>query len=388
MKYMKRLTLFFMLLTTTLTEIEAEERVKVRIFSDHFSQSVIFSVISGEYEIIGINGEPVGLTEGEPLYISKYREKLVVKSIKSKGFVCDSVVCRGLTGNDSFSLMINAGTGSRRYYSDDLHCHPDMGTLLLINSCDADNYLAGVVEAEGGSGKEREYYKTQAVIARTYLYKYFDKHIADGYNVCDNTHCQVFKGLSPDSLINRAVLETKDTVILDRDSTLIISAFHSNCGGETASSGDVWLTNEPYLRRVNDPYCVSGKNAKWELHLTLGDWIALITKSGYSDDSREPGDLDFIQSSRLIHYITGSTMISLRTIRTELNLRSTFFSVYSEGDSIILKGRGYGHGVGLCQEGAMQMAKEGFDYKEIINFYYYDVLVTGLKNAVFLSAGS
>ena len=135
-----------------------------------------------------------------------------------------------------------------QYYSGDLQCFPDLGTLVLINISDIEKYISGVVRAEGGTGKNLEYFKTQAIIARTYMYKYFDKHTADRYNVCDNTHCQAFNGLSSDSLLNEAALETKGLVILDKDSTLIISAFHSNCGGETSSSEDVWLSGQPYLK--------------------------------------------------------------------------------------------------------------------------------------------
>jgi stage II sporulation protein D len=72
----------------------------------------------------------------------------------------------------------------------------------------------------------------------------------------------------------------------------------------------------------------------------------------------------------------------LSTIRSDLNLRSTFFTVIAVGDSIILKGKGYGHGVGLCQEGAMEMAAKGFNYKQIIDFYYFGVLISDISNAV------
>jgi stage II sporulation protein D len=73
-----------------------------------------------------------------------------------------------------------------------------------------------------------------------------------------------------------------------------------------------------------------------------------------------------------------------RTIRSALSLRSSFFSVSVDGDSLLLKGRGYGHGVGLCQVGAMIMAVKGYTYKQIIDFYYFGVLILDIKNAVFL----
>ena len=68
----------------------------------------------------------------------------------------------------------------------------------------------------------------------------------------------------------------------------------------------------------------------------------------------------------------------------DLNLRSTFFSVSVNGDSVTLNGKGYGHGVGFCQEGAMAMASKGYRYKDIINFYYNKVTISDIKNAVAL----
>ena len=157
--------------------------------------------------------------------ITRYNGQLAVKAGYAKGFICDSIVLYGTTGDDFFSLRINDGIPVRQFYSGDLKCFPDLGTLVMINNCDVERYIAGVVKAEGGSGKYKEYLKTQAIIARTYMYKYFDKHLSDRYNVCDNTHCQAFNGLSGDSLINMAAFETKGLVILDHDSILIISPF-------------------------------------------------------------------------------------------------------------------------------------------------------------------
>jgi stage II sporulation protein D len=132
---------------------------------------------------------------------------------------------------------------------------------------------------------------------------------------------------------------------------------------------------------VVDPYCLSSKNAVWGKSFSLKDWFEFIKKSGYNGSTDDPAALSFIQKSRSIDYKTGSFAMPLRTIRTDMNLRSTFFSVVYEGDSVILKGKGYGHGVGLCQEGAMVMAANGFNYRQIIDFYYFGVLITDIKNA-------
>jgi stage II sporulation protein D len=374
--------LFILFLTAAFTVSSAQ--VKIRIFSNQSPGSAVFSVTEGKYEINTFNGENIIVTKGEPVVISRFNGKLAVKSRNISGFICDSAIFAGKTGNDSFSLRVNMSVPVRQTYSGDLQCFPDLGTLVFINICDIEKYISGVVKAEGGSGKNEEYFKSQAVIARTYMYKYFDKHLADRYNVCDNTHCQAFNGVSSDSLINRAAYDTKGLVILDKDSTLIISAFHSNCGGETASSEDVWLTSQPYLKSVVDTFCLSSRNARWEKSMRLIDWLEYLKKSGYNGSTADISTLNFDQKSRSSYYRAGTFKMPLTTIRTDLDLRSAFFSVVAKDSSVILKGRGYGHGVGLCQEGAMEMASRGFNYQQIIDFYYSGVLISDIKNAVVL----
>jgi stage II sporulation protein D len=309
---------------------------------------------------------------------------VAVKKRNTRGYVCDSLIFSGKTGHDSFSLRTYGESNTKQCYSGDLQCFPDLGTLLFIDNSDVEKYISGVVMAEGGTGKSLEYFKTQAIIARTYMYKYFNKHIADKYNVCDNTDCQAFNGLSTDSLLNKAAMETRGLVILNKDSTLIVCTFHSNCGVETSSSDDVWLAGQSYLKSVVDPYCLFSKNATWQKSFGVNEWTNYFRKLGYKEKVEDPSVFNFVQESRLVDYKTGSFKIPLRTIRSDLNLRSTFFSVRAIGDSIVLKGRGYGHGVGLCQEGAMMMAYKGHSYREIINFYYTGVIISDVKNAVAL----
>jgi stage II sporulation protein D len=376
--------LFFFSVVSTLVSAQ----VKIRLFSNQFPESALFTVTNGRYIINKFNGGNLTISKGEAVIISRYDGKLAVKSRNSEGFISDSVVFTGVTGDDYFSLRISSQMPVRQYYSGDLKCFPDLATLVMINICDVEKYIAGVVKAEGGNGKNIEYYKSQAVIARTYMYRYIDKHLSDGYNVCDNTHCQAYNGTSSDSILNTAAMDTKGLVILDQDSVLIVSAFHSNCGGETASSQDVWLSNQPYLKKVIDPYCLASKNAKWEKGISLNDWLEFIKESGYMGKTDDPSVFSFSQKTRLSDYKTGSFTMPLKDIRADLNLRSTFFSVVPEGDSIILTGRGYGHGVGLCQEGAMVMAAKGFNFIKIIDFYYSGVMISDIKNAVILPVNS
>ncbi|HOS72017.1 MAG TPA: SpoIID/LytB domain-containing protein [Bacteroidales bacterium] len=363
-----------------------EARLKVRLLSGFNTDSVSFSVVKGAY---GMNCFPSGsalLEKGQSAVLFRSGEKLVIKTGNNPFWiVSDSVMLEGRDGNDSFTLSPGEQGQLTRQYSGELLCKADLGTLLLIGSCDEDTYIAGVVKAEGGSGRHREYFKVQAVIARTYMYRHLYRHAPDGFSLCDDVHCQAFNGITDDSLIIRAVDETRNLVITGPDSQPIISAFHSNCGGETLPSEHLWLTAQPYLKKVRDPYCAASPNSEWRKSIPAKEWIEYLGRSGMPARPADPAVLNFNQPVRMISYRAGNFSLPFVQIRSDLGLRSSFFSVRLEGDTVILSGRGYGHGAGLCQEGAMVMASRGFDFRKIIAFYYSGVSVTEIRT---VSAGT
>lgn len=375
---MKYFTLIILLLTGS---VILEGQVRVRLFTGVGTEAALFTVNEGSYSISGDGKITATIHQGANLLITGYGEKVYVSLRTSRGFICDTLKIAGLTGEDNFSLRPTTPSASARTYSGDLHCFYDLEKVLFINVCDMEEYLAGVVRTEGGEGRHIEYCKTQALLARTFLYRNMDRHVADNFNLCDDVHCQAYNGINRDSVIARAVHETGGLVITDKDSILIMPAFHSNCGGETARPEDVWLSGQPYLKKVVDPYCTSSRNATWRTSIHLQEWISYLGQSGYTGSVNQPGIFAFSQTTRLTDYRAGEFRLPLRQIRSDHNLRSAFFSVTIEGDSVILKGRGYGHGVGLCQEGAMAMAVKGSFYRQIIDFYFSDVLIFDVKIA-------
>jgi stage II sporulation protein D len=170
-------------------------------------------------------------------------------------------------------------------------------------------------------------------------------------------------------------------VIVTPDSNIIISAFHSNCGGETSPSEYVWPSKQSYLVKVTDPWCLKSRNASWGKVIPAKSWIDMLTRNGYTGPSDSTAKFDFNQTSRAQDYETGSFRLPFSRIRNELDLRSAWFSLKADGDSIKLTGRGYGHGVGLCQEGAMVMAGKGYSYNDIITFYYPGVRIINITDA-------
>jgi stage II sporulation protein D len=366
--FVQHLIKTFLLFLFCASPVMAKGQVKIRLFSEKQPSSTLFAVTKGSYTFESYNGERSQLREGDYLVISLSNEKLGVKNGTAPAFYCDSISLVSNEEGGRFTLRINGQSPERRRYSGNLGCKPDMGTMVFINQVDIEEYVAGVVRAEGGPGRDKEYIKTQAILARTYLYKYIDKHIIDGFDLCDDTHCQAYFGITDDTSIVQAVEATKGMVIIDADSVPILAAFHSNCGGETARSEDVWLTGLPYLTKKTDPHCRSSNNALWEKTIPLGTWVEYLKNKGYNGTNIN--ELNFTQTTRKPKYVAGEFSFPLTTIRTDFGLRSTFFSIKVRDDKIVISGKGYGHGVGLCQEGAMQMALKGYSYEDIIEFYY------------------
>ncbi|MFP4489445.1 MAG: hypothetical protein ACLFN1_09095, partial [Bacteroidales bacterium] len=159
---------------------------------------------------------------------------------------------------------------------------------------------------------------------------------------------------------------------------LVFTPFHSNCGGQTESPENVWLTAMPHISDVTDPYCAFSRNARWTREIDKTEWIKYLAVHGYKH--RDDRDLEFEQLSRKRDYTAGDFSYPLTRIRAEWGLKSAFFSLKPDNDIIRLEGRGYGHGVGLCQEGAWVMAERGFKMKEIIGFYFRDLLIAEIND--------
>lgn len=303
------------------------------------------------------------------------------KKITSKKFVFYSPDIK----NTQFSVI--GALKKDRIYKGNLTVTAKDGYLKLVNSLDLDDYVCGVVSAEVGKGRHPEFYKAQALLVRTYALSHLYKHLPEGFNLCDEVHCQVYYGVCLSSNILDAVEATHDLVIVDKDLNMIVAAFHSNSGGQTVSSEDIWGSKKDYLRSVNDSFSVGMPSYFWKKKMPLKDWLNYLKKYRYpvNDSSAVKYATAFKQPYRYVYLQYNGVKVPLKNIRDDLKLMSTFFDIHlnEKGDSVIFYGRGFGHGVGLSQEGAMKMAKMGWNFKQIINFYYQNILLMDLKKLNF-----
>lgn len=271
------------------------------------------------------------------------------------------------------------------------HIEQRDGRLLVTLTMPLEEYVAHVLTAESGGFVNPEAQKAMAVVARTYATRFLGQHAKDGFDFCDTTHCQVFGWKSPSSGVRSAVGGTRGEV-LHYDGKPAETYYHQNCGGMTAAAQEVWPgVTQPYLAAHADPYCRVGGTMLWEMTLRAAEVERALRASGlaiptgwWSIEIVERSESGRAQRLRLAGGAGGNAFVSGSTFRFAVNrelgwdkIRSTLFDVRAGGDGIVFSGRGSGHGVGLCQAGAEEMARQGKSYREILSFYYPATQIAG-----------
>lgn len=361
--------------------------VNIGILSDAGIREFSVIVASGQYSLINKknNAEIISLTVGDSITFEFTSGLIRLTKNKEQIGAYDSVKYVSTDTLPVLRIRIHQPKlPDVKVYEDDLLIKARKWSLLLVNTINIEKYVAGVVEAEGGSNiPDTAYYQAHATICRTYAFRNINKHAKEGFNLCDKEHCQVYKGKCKDknNIILPSALTTHDHVIVDSTNTIITATFYSNSGGQTCNAEDVWNHPVSYLRSIEDTFSLARSKAYWEKNITKQSWLTyLAMKHDFPmhDEQLVDSSMHFTQTSRNRYFLHN---IPLTTIRTDLKLNSTFFSIEPKGgDTLLFKGRGFGHGVGLSQEGAMEMARLGYTYEDIILFYYKDVRIVNIDS--------
>ena len=370
-------------------QVNAQE-LKVGIMRAYKMTTVRISYNEGNYTVYGDTTEITTTWKDQSIYLRRSGEKIKVeKSGKLLG-AFDTVYFEAQQIDNSFKIQsISPSSKKVKSYQDNLMALPDnKGTITTINQVNIDNYLAGVIESEGGGGKHKEYYKVQAILSRTYALDHIKKHRREGFSVCDRVHCQAYHSmLKHTPVIRKAVEETRGIIMLDKNLNLADGYFFANCGGQTSESDFVWNQPVSYCRSIVDTFCIRSWQATWTKKIAKSEWKAyLINHFGFPINDSVFGDYlyTYSQPNRRAFYLHPKLGIPLRDIRVKFRLKSTWFSCHPEGNYVILEGKGFGHGVGLCQEGAMSMAKHGYTYEQILKFYFTDIELYNYFHWLFL----
>ncbi|MBI5739925.1 MAG: SpoIID/LytB domain-containing protein [Nitrospirae bacterium] len=253
----------------------------------------------------------------------------------------------------------------------------DENGLYVINNLPFEKYIEGVVASEVGKDWEKEALKAQAVISRTYAV--FTKNLngEKNFHLTSSVLHQAYNGENTDPLIAEAVDSTKGE-ILTYEGRPAKTLYHSTCEGSTELPEEVWAESFPYLRSVE---CY-GKNTpyeSWQRRFTFDEINKSLGVEGFSDMSI--ASYSSTGRARTLKIIfsgadgTGPSEMEIRAVelRRMLGYRelpSTHFTLTRTDTDIIFDGKGYGHGVGLSQWGALEMAREGKNYRDILAHYY------------------
>lgn len=340
-----------------------------------------------------------------------------------------NLIARPLKENNPYVFKLNGNDNLT--YRGELEVRRFTGSdMTLINIVPSEQYLYGVVPPEIGPGSPVEALKAQAVAARTYMLNNLGKHGKWGFDLCTTTSCQVYKGYKGEyASTNKAVDETAGKKLTYNGKPAEVFYFASS-GGRTEDVKNVWGSDIPYLKSVEDKYePTTSAHYNWEKNLTaqkiyetmkgrgydLGDIVSMtITKTseagrvtelvikGTKDQrtyTREGCRTVFSLNSQM-YTITSDADINVRSaddsvkktqisgskVMTSSGLKalpggnsSTIKVMGADGQkktipavpqNYVLTGKGWGHGVGMSQEGAIGMAKEGYNYEQILTHYF------------------
>jgi stage II sporulation protein D len=274
--------------------------------------------------------------------------------------------------------------------------------LIVVNRLPMDDYLKGVVPLEIGTSSmtDAPAVEAQAVSARSYAVT----HIAGAGRLWDmraTVSDQVYGGASAETSVGNASVDATSGLVLLYGGHVVNAPYYSTCGGSSAEPQDVWRTSpEPYLKRVSDQipgtnryYCEGAPKYRWTrvfgreaLRENIARYMGTLPgRGGYVSSVRTVTVTDVTPAGRVatltVDTDRGSLVLRGNEMRSALRLPSgeilysTYFSVDAVNgrdgvETLTLSGGGNGHGVGMCQAGAIGRARAGQDFRTILQTYY------------------
>ncbi len=376
------------------------EMVRVLLLSGNSSYKVLSENSLSVYMGKGKRSRTVGKTVKIEHISDRYMK---LKREKGKPFRV-SLPCTLTTTENSNTVMI----GGKKYRGSVIFDYVKRRGFSLINYLSVEEYLRGVVPLEIGSCRQEfmEALKAQAVAARTYTYRRIQSRQEKKWDLLPGVEDQVYGGVSGEqSVSDEAVSLTKNQVMLHSD-TLINAYYHSTCGGSTADIRNVWRRSSdiPYLKPIEDTdkegrcYCSESKQFKWREVWSIAEFSSLVNR--YSEKTFKGSNTVYgrVKGIKIIsRYGCGRVKeCSIRTSKGKYSfggdkirfvfrrsapghpiLRSSLLTGASvTKESVIITGRGYGHGIGLCQTGALRRALQGQTFPDILKAYYTGIRIS------------
>lgn len=268
---------------------------------------------------------------------------------------------------------------SRRFRGEVDIVRKDNGKLMAINYTGLEEYLYGVLYHEISHRWPMEAIKAQAVAARTFALNQMREGKAAPYDVTCDIYSQVYGGRTSEKWsTNRAVDITRGQVLTYKGD-IFPAYYHATCAGHTEDAANLWKTDIEPLKGVPCDFCKASPHYRWTKVVPLKTLEAHLKEAGYKTEgivsvsvlgTNASGRVDKVEikgSQDVSVVLTGK---DFRQIIGPNVLRSTKFNVSIKGNNLVFEGYGWGHGVGMCQWGALGMSQKGKKYDEILKHYY------------------
>lgn len=319
------------------------------------------------------------------------RKKILISFLllTSAAYAGDISVCLW-RGNNPDSVS----NAYRNKYPGKIRVVPHNGQFLIINTLDIEDYLAGVLAKEMDSMWPAEALKAQAVVSRTFaLYTAGENKVKNlPYDIENSVFHQVYGATGCEKIIE-AVKETEGEILTYQGKAAQVF-FHASCGGGTSKTSDVWGGTRDHIEAVSCIYCAESPYCSWKKTFTSGQLSRLFRQAapvdrievGKTDNSGRVTLLKIFSKDGKIYSLTG------HKFRMEVNngapralfncpdiLPSTRFRILQSGNKVVFEGEGYGHGVGMCQWGTRIMAGKGYNYIQILQYYFPAMEITVME---------
>jgi stage II sporulation protein D len=254
----------------------------------------------------------------------------------------------------------------------------ETGRIQVLNRIGLEDYVASTVGGEMSSSWPSEALRAQAVAARTYVMHQVNRRRGATWDVQATTMSQVYRGIGAETRETRSAARATAGEVLTYAGSPILAVFHSTAGGRTATAGEVWGEDLPYLRVVDVEDEDAAPHTYWRTVFETDALRDILESSGVSVGQLQGLEIEGRTASGRVERLvvtgsSGNAVIEgreLRDLLSGMGLRSTLFEIREVSEGYAFVGSGHGHGVGMSQWGARAMAREGASYKRILGRFY------------------
>lgn len=401
--YMRKI-LILGLLILTLPGISKEKSVQspvnqktaVKLFASFETGWIEIETVKGaEYQVFTEGGRSAVLPSGTKARIACGSEGLELTRSGQPAIPAERITISEKRENGSY-LFISSEKTEKRLYSGSLSISRIQGraALKVINFCRIEDYVDQLLMSEFSKTDNPEALKAVSVAIRTYVYFNKGRHKDEGYDFCDTTHCQAFKGWNSadipyvESIRSslKKILAPSKNLVLTFEGKVIEGYYSACCGGKLATPEIIWGGKSAFpYRSIKSPFCSGSKFFRWEREMNRPDFAAafglrapdlkiVLTRDETGEDfvkkvtlsdGRNTLDLSVVDFRRKIAESAGWNIVL-----------SHSFTIETDGGKIIFRGNGFGHSIGLCEACAYEMGRRGYSWKNILDYFYYPAELT------------